>query len=192
MNWNLNSTCSWIMKKIISYMDLFKEILCWKAVEQGKPYRTGHMYQALWGEKENVKWYTIMLNNLARQRTTFTLWMALHGKLPTKDRLIRLGIQIDPKCCIYDDVETLNHLLFECYKPKSIWSKFLKWVGIIRSPLDWNNEMDRLSMEGREKRSETTNLESCDCWNCVWDFEGEEWHNFCPKELREASLRIFW
>lgn len=78
--------------------DIVKDLPYWKDVKQGKIYQTRAMYKAIRGEKEKVSWNKVMLQNLARPRSIFTLWMTLNGKLQTKDRLIKFGMQMDPKC----------------------------------------------------------------------------------------------
>ncbi|CAL5198003.1 unnamed protein product [Lathyrus oleraceus] len=91
-----------------------------------------------------------MMHNLARPRDLFTLWMALHGKLPTKDRLIRFGMHMDPECEFYDQMENLSHLFFGCQPFMNVWKEILGWLGN-RSPLEWNLEKGWLIKETRKK-----------------------------------------
>lgn len=55
-------------------------------------YKTGLMYKAISGDFEQTTWKRILLNNHARPKACFALWMALWKRLPTKERLMRFGI----------------------------------------------------------------------------------------------------
>ncbi|GAA0159379.1 hypothetical protein LIER_16167 [Lithospermum erythrorhizon] len=54
----------------------------------------------------------------------FIAWMLFHGKMNTKDRLLRWGLNVDPKCVFFVEVESQNHLFFECQFSAQIWRVF--------------------------------------------------------------------
>lgn len=93
----------------------------------------------------------MMMHNLAQPRAIFTLWMALHGKLLTKDRLIRFDMLMDPKCEFCDHMENLNHLFFGCQSFMNIWKEILGWLGIKMNLLERNLEKEWLIKEKRKK-----------------------------------------
>ena len=67
---------------------------------QKDKYHTASMYKEIRGEPVNIEWHKMLNPNYARPRARFTLWMALHGKLPTKDRLHKFGIIADGNCTL--------------------------------------------------------------------------------------------
>lgn len=51
-----------------------------------------------------------------------SLYKAVRGRLPPKDRLCRFGIIHDDSCVLCsENVETINHLYFECEFSQYIW-----------------------------------------------------------------------
>ena len=48
--------------------------------------------------RPKVRWKKVILGNCARPRDTFITWIEFLGRLPTKDRLRRFGIQNDDLC----------------------------------------------------------------------------------------------
>lgn len=76
-----------------------------------------------------VQWKPLIFSNTARPKARFTLWLHLHGRLLTVERLSKWGIQINPKCSLcqlYD--ETLEHCFVYCHFSKSLWRRLLEWL----------------------------------------------------------------
>ncbi|CAI8602192.1 unnamed protein product [Vicia faba] len=44
-----------------------------------------------------------------RPQAVFSLWLAIKGRLPTKDRLIQHGLNMDANCVFYTETESLDH-----------------------------------------------------------------------------------
>lgn len=63
-------------------------------MQQGN-YRTNDMYTEFHDERIHVNWKNIFIRNHVRLRVRFNLWLVLHDRLPTKDRLQRIGVVID-------------------------------------------------------------------------------------------------
>ncbi|XP_058766374.1 uncharacterized protein LOC131639972 [Vicia villosa] len=91
---------------------------------------------------ERINWSPLMCSNPARPRATLCLWMQCHGRLPTKDRMLRFGFIQDNVCSMCrQDVETKEHVFFECRFPRSIWCTILDWISIKHTPLIWIDEL---------------------------------------------------
>jgi len=63
--------------------------------------------------------------NLAPPKVDFFMWLALLGKLNTKQRLCDKGIlQGNQTACTFCETqpETLDHILLACSKSKLIWT----------------------------------------------------------------------
>jgi hypothetical protein len=82
---------------------------------------------AVLGTKE--LWKTSPPNNCR-----FFVWLALHGRCWTAERLHRHGIRTDSSCILCcQDAETINHLLVQCVFSREIWFKVLRrcgWHGV--------------------------------------------------------------
>jgi hypothetical protein len=50
------------------------------------------------------------------------LWLVMNNAILTKDNMIKRNWQGDPSCYFCDQVETVNHLLFQCSVAKAVWA----------------------------------------------------------------------
>jgi len=63
-------------------------------------------------------------------------WRAFQDRLPTKDRLSRVGIHLQNSlCCLCNsNKESVKHLLVRCNVSNLIWNMCDKWFGIQTVP----------------------------------------------------------
>ncbi|XP_058776463.1 uncharacterized protein LOC131650774 [Vicia villosa] len=100
------------------------------------------IYDVLIEESPKVSWRYLLHRNLARPRALFTTWMLCHGRLPTKDRLTKLGFIQDTVCSIcQNDAETTAHLFFNCRRLKEIWQAILDWIEVTHTPQELTREL---------------------------------------------------
>ena len=70
----------------------------------------------------------LVKNNVVKEhipRNAFVAWLALLRRLPTRDRLIRWGMNVPASCVLCSNgIVTHHHLFFECEYSTSIWSYF--------------------------------------------------------------------
>ncbi|XP_057771151.1 uncharacterized protein LOC130990949 [Salvia miltiorrhiza] len=61
-------------------------------------------------------------------RRSILCWRVIHGRLPTLDILIRQGMIVPNGCpiCLMDG-ESIDHIMWQCGKVRSIWKDFLSW-----------------------------------------------------------------
>ncbi|XP_058725891.1 uncharacterized protein LOC131597198 [Vicia villosa] len=89
------------------------------------------VYNAIIGESSAVDWYHVLCHNIARPRAKVILWLAIQNRLPTKQRLYKLGMLQQQICELYDgEDESLDHLLFLCPQAVGIWTAMLHWMDI--------------------------------------------------------------
>ncbi|XP_019242144.1 PREDICTED: uncharacterized protein LOC109222223 [Nicotiana attenuata] len=101
-----------------------------------------HMYKSMQGEFQKVPWRRLICNNYGLPKWKFILRLAIQERLATKERLARWGIQIDTTCSLCQrEIETVQHLFFECELTATIWQQLLKWQGIQRTKLGWKEEL---------------------------------------------------
>lgn len=72
----------------------------WKSAQQKQMFKTRDIYLNLLDQNVQANWKNLFMNNMARPRACFVLWMACHGKLATKDRLYRMGFINDDICVL--------------------------------------------------------------------------------------------
>ncbi|XP_074265940.1 uncharacterized protein LOC141588395 [Silene latifolia] len=110
------SDCSWSWKKIVLIMSFFKQAYVnHKWLNSSNQYTVKAGYDWLRGSHPKVTWYYVCWNRLNLPKFSFICWEFMHKRLPTRDRLIRMGCAIDPVCstCCQAD-ETHSHLVCEC------------------------------------------------------------------------------
>ncbi|KAK4707482.1 hypothetical protein R3W88_032974 [Solanum pinnatisectum] len=99
------------------------------------------MYQVLKEEYNKVPWRRLTCNNLGSPKWVFALYVAIHRRLYTKDRLSNWGIIGDDVCALCKtEVETHQHLFFSQNFSKQIWHKMLNQALITRGCEGWNEE----------------------------------------------------
>ena len=63
-------------------------------------------------------------------RYRFFLWLAVHTRCWTSDRLARKGLLHQPACPFCDQVaETINHILLNCVFARTLWFVVLSALG---------------------------------------------------------------
>lgn len=90
----------------------------------GEKFRTSDIYTYIIGPKQNVSWASVVWCSYGILRQSFLTWLVLLDRCPTKDRIIRWGIEgIDLVflLCNFED-ETRDHLFFDCAYSRQVWS----------------------------------------------------------------------
>ena len=133
---------SWIVRSIWKQQSLIDTIKpCWDRMTTNRRFSAKLVYRSLTDANPKVPWYKILNFNLARPKAKFILWLLLHEKLATKERLSRFGILNDSICSLCNkEVETIEHLSFICSISCEIWTIILKWTNIHRVPKPWQDE----------------------------------------------------
>lgn len=79
--------------------------------------------------KANLIWNTILL-----PKQSFVMWLALHGRLLTKAKLVHLNIHVEePTCCLYQNatLETSKHLFVDYEYTQAVKPELILWSGVI-------------------------------------------------------------
>jgi hypothetical protein len=152
MEIEMKMSYSWVMKNVLTQRVLTTRIQpTWNDMLSSTNFGRKKIYDKLM-EADRVPWSNLLRNNCARPRAILTTWLACHGRLGTKDRLVRFGMITDKICSFCNEIEeTLDHLLFECRTSHAIWKEVLHWIGVIHEPQKWVMELDWvLRMIGRK------------------------------------------
>jgi len=78
------------------------------------------------GESSNISVFNLLWKRLwslqVPNSTKMFIWRACHNILPTKDNLLRKGIDLDPTCVFCKTVpKTVHHVLWECPSATDVW-----------------------------------------------------------------------
>ena len=84
-----------------------------------------------------------MWTSLSIPKHVIVSWMTVLNRLPTMDRMLRWGLEIDGKCRLCQDgMESRDHLFFECSFAKEVWRSVLQMYGLNKGILPWNEELN--------------------------------------------------
>ena len=88
-----------------------------------------------------VNWHYTIWFPQAIRRHAFIVWMVIHDRLVTQDKLLKWGL-INSLSCVFcrANVEDRNHLFFGCQVTAGIWLRILRLCGNSRMPRNWENE----------------------------------------------------
>ncbi|XP_059281084.1 uncharacterized protein LOC132034737 [Lycium ferocissimum] len=114
---------SWMVKKIINARSIVASVQV-----QGKPNQSliRFLYLNLTGDPPRVSWKCVMFDNAARPKARFPLWLLMHGKLRTIDRLLKWGMNVDPECSLcHQEDDTREHLFVKCDFTRRLWTRLL-------------------------------------------------------------------
>ncbi|KAH0748008.1 hypothetical protein KY290_027240 [Solanum tuberosum] len=117
---------------------------------------TRSMYLQLLGELPQVIWKGLIFQNQARPKATFTLWLCLHGKMLTTERLNKWGMNVDPTCVLCRSYfEDKDHLFTECSYGNQVWNRLLNWIGQpFITPQSWTQHLEWSLTHGKGKSAQ--------------------------------------
>ncbi|XP_011016272.1 PREDICTED: uncharacterized protein LOC105119785, partial [Populus euphratica] len=93
---------------------------------------TAHAYDFLRVRSSLVRWRNVVWESWSMPRYNFILWLAVLGRLRTRDRLHFL--QTDSSCVFCQvEEESHSHLFFGCTWTSSLWLKIKNWLRISRT-----------------------------------------------------------
>uniref|UniRef100_A0A1S3ZZZ4 Reverse transcriptase zinc-binding domain-containing protein n=1 Tax=Nicotiana tabacum TaxID=4097 RepID=A0A1S3ZZZ4_TOBAC len=113
-----------------------------------------------------MPWRKPVRNNGGMPKWTFILYLAILGKLNTRDKLARWGVTNEPlyPLCNIEE-ESIEHLFFKCTFAASIWRKLLQWMGINRQAMKWCQEVEWAysNAKGRSANAEIYRIALAGC-----------------------------
>ncbi|XP_039022010.1 uncharacterized protein LOC120154283 [Hibiscus syriacus] len=87
---------------------------------------------------QKATWHKLIWFPMHIPKHSLIVWMALQDRLPTRDRLQRMGISIDSVCVICNSLqETRNHLFSKCSIAACLWNSILNLNGMNPTNLAW-------------------------------------------------------
>lgn len=127
-DWRVPACSSTIIKAILRVRDVIQDTQEWNTQITTPKFSTRAIYKFLRGNSSRVEWCDLIIRNYARPKAVFILWLAMHGRLATKDRLAFFGIHTDSNCSFCDGTESIKHLFFQCPITYRIFQGGLTWL----------------------------------------------------------------
>lgn len=142
----------WLIQKIFTmrkFQHLFPD---WKAFIHQNSFSIKKAYYVLRGNHAKVPWKSIICDNISPPKATFIAWIALWGKLRTKDLIRSWEVTTDMTCVLCSEQdETLEHLFFACKFSKQIWQEVLHWLNMHSSVTTWTKEWTWIAKKCKRK-----------------------------------------
>ena len=136
------SQASWIVRKVFDGAKTFSNVN--GNVFQQANFSIKRMYNALRGDFVKVSWRKMKCNKRAPPKGLFVTWLAIHGRLPTCDRLSKVGIYCDQTCILCKkENETHSHLFFTCKYSKVVWAGAMQWSNMNINACNWQIVMQK-------------------------------------------------
>ncbi|KAI8534468.1 hypothetical protein RHMOL_Rhmol10G0092200 [Rhododendron molle] len=126
-----------IIRKIIEHTDPNltphvdnEDSVVWTLTASGS-FSVNSAWQALRSKSSEVFWFNTVWYRWHVPRWSFILWLAVLGRLSTKDRLRVWGLLSDSSCALcHGGPESHSHLFFDCSFPSLIWKAVKTKCGI--------------------------------------------------------------
>ncbi|KAK6795539.1 hypothetical protein RDI58_008993 [Solanum bulbocastanum] len=96
------------------------------------------------------------------QTSVYVMGSTLHGRLRTKDVLLKWGMQITRDCVLCGShLETLPHLFFDCVYSTEVWQGILLWLHWKRTILTWERECCWIQQTCKSRTPREALLKAC-------------------------------
>ncbi|XP_074298095.1 uncharacterized protein LOC141628911 [Silene latifolia] len=123
---------SWTWRKVCQAKEIFKSAYLmnhWNGTLGNYTIAVG--YKWLQGERARVVWFPLIWNRINVPKHLFVGWLAVQGRLLTKERMFNFGFNEDRLCDLcgiqYEDHE---HLFYGCAFSRRCWILTGDWLGI--------------------------------------------------------------
>ncbi|XP_059295539.1 uncharacterized protein LOC132048869 [Lycium ferocissimum] len=119
---------AWIIRKIVKARTYIEAAgLNIEEEMKVKSFSIRQMYLKLLGPLPKVNWRRLICSNPYPPKCLFMVFLVVNGKIYTKNRLIKWGMDVGPlrQLCNRAD-ESLNHLFFTCPVAAEMWGKLLQ------------------------------------------------------------------
>ncbi|XP_030502443.2 uncharacterized protein LOC115717599 [Cannabis sativa] len=100
------------------------------AAFQKMKYTISTGYDLLLPPTTRMNWCKEVWSRLNIPKHNVIAWLAMLNRLKTLDRLLRFGVQVTSVCCLCNlQMETCQHLFFECSVAGQCLLEVMKWLG---------------------------------------------------------------
>ncbi|XP_048497943.1 uncharacterized protein LOC125496507 [Beta vulgaris subsp. vulgaris] len=122
---------SWCWKNICKVKEKMKQAYTgdkWLNTDAKYTIKSG--YKWLHPEGEKIRWHNWVWNSFNIPKHSLIAWMAMKGKLKTRDKMLKIGISREDTCALCEqDTEDDQHLFFRCPFSKRVCHGIMQWLG---------------------------------------------------------------
>ncbi|KAL2933222.1 LINE-1 retrotransposable element ORF2 protein [Bienertia sinuspersici] len=137
---------SWYWKKVCETKRYLKLKMNKEEVEGMKQYKVSKVYQKMVDVNPESDWARSVWSRGTIPKHRFCWWVAAYGRLPTADRLGRMGTTIDQGCVLCSEAnESHQHLFFKCNYTQARLAILREWLRLsskadnLKSMVRWIN-----------------------------------------------------
>ncbi|XP_038996812.1 uncharacterized protein LOC120121549 [Hibiscus syriacus] len=99
-----------------------------------------HIWMEIRMNGDKVKWQSLIWYPYHILKLSIITWMAILDRLPTRDRLLRIGITTLGDCVLCNEMmENMSHLFFECPMAANLWDSILLHNGLKKPISTWED-----------------------------------------------------
>ncbi|XP_039023343.1 uncharacterized protein LOC120155962 [Hibiscus syriacus] len=136
------SSYSWFWRKILKLRAVAGQFLDPASGGFSGQYKVNEVWKVIRRKYERESWAGLIWFPLHIPRFAMITWFALFDRLPTRDRLLKLGLVVASECVLCSsDLETRDHLFFNCVFSKEVWGGILQICNLSRSVGGWSQEV---------------------------------------------------
>ncbi|GAV79911.1 zf-RVT domain-containing protein [Cephalotus follicularis] len=89
-----------------------------------------------------VLWHNLVWHRSRIPKHAFYLWLEFRAAHKTKDKLLAIGVLQSAGCVFFcRELESLEHLYFQCPYTENIWKRVLALCNISKPILSWLEEV---------------------------------------------------
>ncbi|XP_039004056.1 uncharacterized protein LOC120131001 [Hibiscus syriacus] len=140
---NVSSSFSWSIRKLLKLRTQALPIISAGIT------KTSVIWDELRENREKVTWKKLLWFPLHIPKHSMISWMIILDRLPTRDRLFRMGIS---NCILRNnEPESKNHLFFNCVYASSIWNSIMILTNLRDSHGTWNSRIECATQKWKGK-----------------------------------------
>ena len=122
-----------LLEKVFSYnFENQEDIVLWKWCSK-KTFTTKSVYDHL-SEEGNTNTFSHIWKTRIPYKIKIFTWLLEKGVVLTKNNMVKRKWTGDPSCVFCDQVETINHLFFQCPVAKCVWALVGQCIGATDIP----------------------------------------------------------
>ncbi|XP_039068433.1 uncharacterized protein LOC120214662 [Hibiscus syriacus] len=137
---------SWCLKRLLKLRPEVQNFL------HPGPVNASSIWDSIRSKNQKVPWHKLVWFSLHIPKHSMITWMALLDRLPTKDRLHRIGLTNDCSCLLCNsEVETRDHLFLLCPTAVSLWERIFSFSGLHFTGYLWEEFLEMASSNWKGK-----------------------------------------
>ncbi|XP_022030545.1 uncharacterized protein LOC110931459 [Helianthus annuus] len=137
--------------------------IVWKVGDNLTEHSSSEVWDSIRSREQEVNWASIVWFSQCIPRHAFLMWLIVRRKLLTQDKILHWNCtrrtNMNMMCCLlcYENVDSHDHLFFECKLSTQIWNMVRSKVGMDNLESKWSVILGWLGYRSRSKSAK--NLE---------------------------------